>query len=287
MTKTSESISNDLNRRGWKSIQKTQSSKIDDLSWFEGYFWEKLYGWDGDTWIRNLHEIRTRDIAVTALGDIRGKRCLDIGCGNGIYTLLISYLGAEASGQDLSEQAIDRARELLKITSQKAEFKIGDAVNLQFPSNYFDTVFSADFFEHISIEQKRKVLQEIYRVLVPGGYLVIKTPNISHLKLSIYLKRIAYLLTFRSPLIYIAHTHNNPDNEHHGLTSFRIMRQELEALCFHTPEFHYQPLVRRGIPQWLTDFLLWTKIKIFSEHLIISTKKSIFVGAAEVFRQNK
>ena len=82
----------------------------------------------------------------------------------------------------------------------------------------------------------------------------------------------------KSPKIYIAHTNNNPNNEYHGLTKFDEMRAELEATFFHTPKFHYQRLIRGGLSCKISDLLYSTNIKAFSEHLILSTRKSVFFG---------
>jgi 2-polyprenyl-3-methyl-5-hydroxy-6-metoxy-1,4-benzoquinol methylase len=287
MTDHTTSASNQGESRGWKSRQEKVTAEITDFSWLEGYFHNEHYGWDGKTWKRNFHELRTRDIAVMALGDIRGKRILDVGCGDGTYALVLSNLGAKVHGQDLSEEAIERSKRLFETFSHKPDLKIGDATALQFPSESFDCVFSADFVEHIDIEQKRKVIREIYRVLVPGGALVIKTPNLSYLRLSIFLKRIAAVLRLRTPFIYITNTRNNPDNEHHGLTTYAVLREELEANFFHTPKFHHQPLVRSRLPGWATDLLLWFKMKVFSEHIIISTRKSSFVGFSDLMAREQ
>ncbi|MGA2586893.1 MAG: class I SAM-dependent methyltransferase [Candidatus Aminicenantales bacterium] len=54
----------------------------------------------------------------------------------------------------------------------------GDVRKLQFSDNYFDKVISSVFFEHLSPEDNALVLKEAYRVLRPGGALIIKTPRV-------------------------------------------------------------------------------------------------------------
>jgi len=269
--------------RGWYKSEKTQDITTISEAWLKGFFTDSHYGWDGKTWNRNFTELRTRDVALMCLGDVSGKKILDVGCGDGTYAYVLSKLGAIVSGQDLGVMGIERAnqREYGQSNNLKGKFVCGDATNLMFDSESFDSVFSSDFFEHISLEAKRKVLAEIYRVLKPGGRLVIKTPNLDYLRLSINVNRLANLLRGRSPFIFIANTRNNPDNEHHGLTNYAEMRRELEACFFHTPHFHHHLLHRKGLSKALSDFLFSLKLKMFSEHLIISARKSIFVGISD------
>ena len=269
--------------RGWLKTEKNTEINSVSEAWLKGYFTDSHYGWDGKTWIRNFTELRTRDLALNALGDVSLKKILDVGCGDGTYAFVLSKLGALVSGQDLDFTQIQTANERVYGNSNelKGQFICADAKNLMFASNSFDAVFSADFFEHIDLNTKRHVIKEIYRVLKPGGILVIKTPNLDYLKLSINLKRFFSLLKGKSPWIYIAHTNNNPDNEHHGLTNYKEMREELEAAFFHTPIFIRQHLTRKGITPKISDLMFKSHINSLNEHLIISTRKSIFVGVSD------
>jgi ubiquinone/menaquinone biosynthesis C-methylase UbiE len=265
--------------RGWNSEQITTVDKLSNYAWAQGYFQYTNYNdknWDGKTWKRNFHELRTRDLALFALGDIAGKRVLDIGCGQGEYLLTMAKMGASVAGQDLSEESVTKGRNLLKEEGLVGEVKLGDATQLDFPDNYFDKAFSSDFFEHITLEQKRKVISEVYRVLKPGGQLVIKTPNLTYLQVVINLKRMFNILRLKSPFIYIAHTKNNPDCEHHGLTTYSELEMLLEEHFFHPPEITYIPLVRKGIPPILSKWMFGKNW--FTEHIIISSKKSLFCG---------
>jgi len=107
---------------------------------------------------------------------------------------------------------------------------------------------------------------------------VIKTPSLTYLRLSVVLKRVASLLRGKSPRIYIAHTRDNPDSEHHGLVTFR----QLEGLF---AEFHFLDPVRipvrlrRGrLPAAVSRFLF--RHCLFSEHIILRVQKSYFVPTA-------
>ena len=179
-------------------------------------------------------------------------------------------------GQDIDEVAVKIGRRRLSERNIEGKLVVGDAVKLDFPDNFFDIAYSCDVFEHISLEVKEKVISEVYRVLKPGGTFVIKTPNLSYLKISIFLRRILNLVMLKSPFVHIAHTNNNPDNQHHGLTTYSELENLLENNFFHTPEITFVPLIRKRLPKFVTK-LLYGK-KSFTEQIIISTRKSIFVS---------
>ena len=267
--------------KGWKNSEKVVSSEELDreLQERQGFYWTSMDN-EGKEWTRNFHELRLRDLTLFCLGEVKGKKIIDIGCYKADYLITVAKLGAGyIGGQDLNEDAIKKGR--LRLSEENIEGKLvaGDAVKLDFPDNFFDIAFSCDVFEHISLEVKEKVISEVYRVLKPGGTFVIKTPNLSYLKIGIFLKRILNLVMLKSPFVYILHTNNNPDNEHHGLTTYSELENLLENNFFHTPKITYVPLIRKRLPKFVTK-LLYGK-KSFTEEIIISTRKSIFVGMWE------
>jgi len=94
---------------------------------------------------------------------------LDIGCADGTNTEHIhkAFPNLTIVGIDYYEKAINYAKE----TKPKIKFVTADAHELPFRSNYFDTVTAIEVLEHL--HKPQKALKEIYRVLKPGGYLVI------------------------------------------------------------------------------------------------------------------
>jgi len=107
---------------------------------------------------------------------ITQKKVLDYGCGSGYGTALISSGCLEVTGVDISEEAITYAKahynapNLLYLKIEPAE----DAP-LPFPDSSFDVVLSFQVIEHI--QDVSAYLQEIRRVLVPGGQAIIATPD--------------------------------------------------------------------------------------------------------------
>jgi 2-polyprenyl-3-methyl-5-hydroxy-6-metoxy-1,4-benzoquinol methylase len=246
-------------------------------AWIQGYF---QFDVSSDNpverlWVRNYQELYTRDVTVMALGEVAGKKGLDVAGGDSDYGIILSVLGAEMSCQDLSEEAISAGRLNSSRAGVEIDFRHGDAQLLQFDDETFDFCISTDFFEHITADEKRAVIGEISRVLKPGGTLVIKTPNISYLTWVIRMKRVRAVARLRSPRIFIEHTRDNPDREHHGLTTYRELEDLLEQRLFVNVERVPLRLRRQHLPDWLSRCLFgfWP----LTEHIVLRCSRSIFV----------
>lgn len=231
----------------WSRRPSVPTEDLPPLAWLAGFFHASHYGWDQKTWVQNRHELLLRDYYLRYLGDIGGKNVLEIGCGAGTYMMMLASMGANVAGQDIDEAAVAEGKKTFARLGLNGRFVAGDASNLAFGDEEFDVVMSADVYEHISLEVKRRVTAEIYRVLKPGGLAVIKTPNLRYLQLVIWAKRLANALRFKSPAIYIAHTRDNPDREHHGLTTYAELESVFSELPFLPGDRLNIPL-RRGRP---------------------------------------
>ena len=104
------------------------------------------------------------------------ENIIDVGCGIGGSTLyLANKFGANAKGITLSavqaSRAKERARE--KELQDQVEFQVANALEMPFADNSFDLVWSLESGEHMP--DKTKFLQECYRVLQPGGRLILAT----------------------------------------------------------------------------------------------------------------
>jgi len=105
--------------------------------------------------------------------ELRGKKILDVGCGDGVLTSMFARLGCQASGIDYSEEAVQFAKQKLSNNSY-VNFTQGSAYDLPWPDATFDLVVSSDVIEHLT--DVKKFLQEISRVLKPSGGVIISTP---------------------------------------------------------------------------------------------------------------
>lgn len=110
-----------------------------------------------------------------------GQRVLDLGCGNGrLYFSFLKDLNLEYHGIDNSERLIVIARSRGRDSrftirdSLNPNFIIGEIIKLPFQDNYFDIILCIATFHHLpSKELRQKALNEIKRVLKPGGYLLM------------------------------------------------------------------------------------------------------------------
>ncbi len=106
--------------------------------------------------------------------DLIGKegKILDVGCADGQYFDLLKNKGNwDLFGTDLSQQAADNAKE------KGYEVYIGELERLDLQENYFNIVRMNHVIEHV-IEPKA-TFDKIKKILKPGGYLILETPNVS------------------------------------------------------------------------------------------------------------
>ena len=110
--------------------------------------------------------------AFEMMGDLPGKRLLDVGCGPGTYTAVLATMGANTWGFDISPVAIERA----KITAEangvadRCHFQVASATDIPFDRETFDIVFCGQVIHHLW--KYPNVDSELHRVIKPGGILV-------------------------------------------------------------------------------------------------------------------
>jgi len=113
---------------------------------------------------------------VTLLKLKEVDRVLDLGCGTGVLTRMIAdQLDSRAGGVSIG---IDAAAKMIHVARKKRQgdtcrFEVAAAEDLPFADETFDAAVSSLFFHHVPLDLKEKALSEAYRVLVPGGRLVI------------------------------------------------------------------------------------------------------------------
>tara|TARA_B100000700_G_scaffold311671_1_gene394249 strand:- start:1520 stop:2305 length:786 start_codon:yes stop_codon:yes gene_type:complete len=106
---------------------------------------------------------------------LKNKKILDIGCGCGsaAFHFIKNYSPKYILGVDVEEKVIKRANELKSnvLEKNKVEFKVIKPGVLPFDNISFDVIFSKDTFLHIS--DKETLVNDLYRVLKPGGFLCV------------------------------------------------------------------------------------------------------------------
>lgn len=115
-----------------------------------------------------------------------GISLLDLGCGRGELTVQCGLTGAFAVGVDystdgvrLAQQSIERAESVRQEQWRRPQLAVGNAQNLPFQDNTFDRALMSDIVEHLYPDELKTALEEVHRVLTPGGELLIHTmPNL-------------------------------------------------------------------------------------------------------------
>jgi 2-polyprenyl-3-methyl-5-hydroxy-6-metoxy-1,4-benzoquinol methylase len=103
----------------------------------------------------------------------RGRKVLDVACGEGYGAALLAAAGASSVvGVDLDEATVEHARERHGI-----DVRVGDVRSLPFDDDAFDLVVSFETIEHV--DEPERALDELARVVTADGLVVVSTPNSS------------------------------------------------------------------------------------------------------------
>lgn len=117
------------------------------------------------------------ECALSLLGDVRGKRVLDVGCGLGGNSLLLAHWGATVHGIDISSESVavatQRAQQLglaSRTTFEATPFESVAATGRQ-----YDIIWSAAFLHHV-LDRLPIVLRSMRALLATGGTAVLLEP---------------------------------------------------------------------------------------------------------------
>lgn len=121
---------------------------------------EFLAGWDAAFYAKYADTLRP---------NTPGGRALDVGCGVGQVVARLTEAGFEAHGVDVSEPNIAKARKF----SERCQ--LYDGKRLPFSDGFFQSAGALNVLEHV--EEPEAFLQELVRVVQPGGKIVISSPN--------------------------------------------------------------------------------------------------------------
>jgi SAM-dependent methyltransferase len=109
------------------------------------------------------------------LADFKGKKILDMGCGEGVLVHDLRKQGFDITGVDFNYES---------------EFiRKGSILATGLPAGSFDLIICLDVIEHLNFDDQEKALREIHRLLKPGGAFYATIPNLAH-----FASRITFLL---------------------------------------------------------------------------------------------
>lgn len=172
-------------------------------------------------------------------------KILDIGCGVGYFSSLLSDHGAEVWGIDISVESID----ICKLTVGE-NFTVGNAESLEFNNQIFDKVLCSEVLDHV--KDDRKAIEEMFLVLKPKGILVVTVPSTDGV--------------FGSKIKRIMHDHDDGPEKHEreGYTKQEIT-DLIEYVGFKTENVNYTMVFFTEIIMGITKLAYSKKAK--EDHL--------------------
>jgi ubiquinone/menaquinone biosynthesis C-methylase UbiE len=136
--------------------------------------WGDLYNPDNP---QSYSFLARRRKAVELLGNLDGKKLLDLGCGTGALVEPLLSTGVEYEGIDIAPTMIAVAQNHLQELGAETRFKVrvGTGASLPYGANQFDAVVAMGFLEYF--DEPERMIAEVIRVAKPGARLVFTIPQ--------------------------------------------------------------------------------------------------------------
>ncbi len=144
-------------------MKRSQISKMYFYESFANDFDSRMNMYDTNKRLETIYKELLKE-------DITGRKLLDAGCGTGWFSKAAVDRGAVVTSMDLGENLLSKVA--LKCQSERI---VGSILEIPYADCTFDIVVSSEVIEHVP--NPFKALSELYRVLKPGGILVVTTPN--------------------------------------------------------------------------------------------------------------
>lgn len=125
--------------------------------------------WFDQPWGRYAFRAETRAL-LAAVGDVAGRRVVDVGCGTGRFTAELELNAARVIGLDLDPS-------MLRVAARRVECSLlmGDASTLPFADGSFDVAVAVTLCEFVA--DPGRVFNQLARVTRPGGHFVVGSLN--------------------------------------------------------------------------------------------------------------
>ncbi len=132
--------------------------------------WERIYSERGDLQFRVLPKIKR---ASSIFKGRNYEKILDLGCGTGKHSIFLAKEGFSVYATDISQTGIDIAKQKIKsIGINNIHFKKHDMREIPYSANLFDAVLCIWTIYHGTLDEIKKTVSEIYRVLKSNGTVI-------------------------------------------------------------------------------------------------------------------
>jgi SAM-dependent methyltransferase len=105
------------------------------------------------------------------------SRILDLGCGTGRHLVFLEGLGYRSYGMDISPTGLIHSRNWLDTVGHPVRISMADMTSLPYSSSCFDLIISTYVIHHNTLADIRKTIQEMYRLIIPGGMILVSVPS--------------------------------------------------------------------------------------------------------------
>lgn len=239
------------------------------------------YSWSNDSFIDSWYTkylpqwtIKRQIIKEAVSSD--NCSCIDIGCGAGNISLQMARYGANVIGVDLCEESI-RIANLAKENAKSSikgslDYKIANALDIKLPDNSIDAIIMVATIHHIP--DASNYIEKVYKMLKPGGKLIILDHNSNLTRVNGYIEKIFRIIV---PAAYLSY------KEKFTFLFLGGIRSKIFSFTFGIILPNYIPLKLR------LEYLFLSIFSKFNSRFIKNKKKcfSKILGIKEMLVKNK
>lgn len=169
-----------FSKKEWENLEEEKYLKIEKdfhdqyaekIDWDEPI--QQFYSYERDS--RTDYGIEVEECFVKMVGDIKGKRVLDIGSGHGNTALKLAEQGANVVSIDIAPKLIEGCKYRAAKHNLDIEFLVMDATNMTFVPESFDIILGFRTVHHL--QNIKKFFADSKKLLKPGGFLIVVEPQ--------------------------------------------------------------------------------------------------------------